>query len=107
MPKQSGIRKDCPMRRTATVESAIRSELLRKTPCSLETLLERLPQNAWSEVFAVIDQLSRQGQLVLRHPARFDYEVSLGLAQPTSDHTINRVAVEDRAYEPAEQCVTL
>jgi hypothetical protein len=44
-------------------------------------LLARLPQFSWSEVFAVIDRLSREGELVLRRPERFGYEVSLGPIQ--------------------------
>lgn len=70
---------------TVTVESAIRTELTSRGPCTLDALLHRLPQFSWSEVFAVIDQLSREGRLVLRHPTRFDYEVSIGPAQPASE----------------------
>jgi hypothetical protein len=93
------------MSRTAEIEWAIRSELLQQGPCPLETLLERLQRFSWSEVFSVIDQLSREGRLVLRHPARFDYEVSLGLPRPTSDLTLD--GVENRASAQTEQCFTL
>jgi hypothetical protein len=62
----------------AMVESAVRSQLMQHNPCSLDVLLARLPQFSWNEVFAVVDRLSRTGELVLRHPARFSYEVSLG-----------------------------
>lgn len=94
MPKRFGIRKAYSMRRTATVESAIRAELLRQNPCPLETLIERLSQFSWSEVFTVVDQLSRQGQLVLRHPSRFDYEVSIGPSQPTPEQFEERSDTE-------------
>jgi hypothetical protein len=70
---------------TVTVESAIRTELTSRGPCTLDALLHRLPQFSWSEVFAVIDQLSREGRLVLRHPTRFDYEVSIGPTQPAPE----------------------
>lgn len=63
----------------ATVESAVRSRLMQHTPCSLDALLARLPQFSWNEVFAAVDRLSRTGEVVLRHPARFSYEVSLGI----------------------------
>jgi len=68
------------MARTATIQSAILSQLMQQSPCTLEALLDRLPQFSWSEIFTVVDQLSREGHLVLRHPARFDYEVSIGQA---------------------------
>ena len=59
-----------------TVESAIRLHLSQEGPCTLESLLEQLSQFSWSEIFSVVDQLSREGSLVLRRPARFGYEVS-------------------------------
>ena len=60
-----------------TVQSAIRLHLLQEGPCTLESLLTRLSQFTWSEIFSVVDQLSREGSLVLRRPARFGYEVSV------------------------------
>ncbi len=68
-----------------TVESVIRTELTSRGPCTLDALLHRLPQFSWSEVFAAIDQLSREGRLVLRHPTRFDYEVSIDPIQPAPE----------------------
>lgn len=74
-----------------TVESAIRLHLSEEGPCTLESLLQRLSQFSWSEIFSVVDQLSREGSLVLRRPARFGYEVS---ARPNA-------AVEDAANVPS------
>jgi len=62
--------------RTAMIETAIRMELYRNGPCALRALIERLPQFSWNEVFAVVDRISREGTLVLRRRAQFDYEVS-------------------------------
>jgi|CXWL01.1.fsa_nt_gi hypothetical protein len=62
--------------RTAMIESAIRMELYRNGPCALRALIKRLPQFSWSEMFAVIDGLSREGRLVLHRTADYDYEVS-------------------------------
>jgi hypothetical protein len=73
------------MTHTAIIQSAIRSELMQQGPCTLEALLDRLPQFSWNEIFTVVDQLSREGRLVLRHPSRFDYEVSIGSAQPAPE----------------------
>lgn len=91
------------MARTTTIQSAIRSELMLQSPCTLEALLDRLPQFSWSEIFTVVDQLSREGHLVLRHPTRFDYEVSLGRAslavEPTS---VCRDATGDFVSSPGD-----
>lgn len=62
---------------TMTAQSAIRMYLIQEGPCTLESLLTRLSQFSWSEIFSVVDQLSREGSLVLRRPARFGYEVSI------------------------------
>jgi hypothetical protein len=59
-----------------TAQSAIRLHLSREGPCTLESLLTRLSQFSWSEIFSVVDQLSREGSLVLRRPDSFGYEVS-------------------------------
>ena len=60
-----------------TVQSAIRMHLGQAGPCTLESLLTRLSEFSWSEIFSVVDQLSREGSLVLRRPARSGYEVSI------------------------------
>ncbi len=73
------------MMRAAAIQSTIRAELRRNGPCSLQALLDRLPQYSWSEIFAVIDQLSRAGHLILRHPTRFDDEVSIDPTRPTHE----------------------
>jgi hypothetical protein len=63
---------------TIGIESAIRSVLGQEGPCTLESLLTKLSQFSWSEIFSAVDQLSREGSLVLRRPDRFGYEVSVG-----------------------------
>ena len=68
-----------------TVQSAIQVHLSREGPCTLESLLTRLSQFSWSEIFSVVDQLSREGSLVLRRPARFGYEVSINPPQVMSE----------------------
>ena len=62
---------------TMTIESAIRVQLTKEGPCTLESLLNRLSQFSWSEIFSVVDELSREGSLVLRRPCRCGYEVSI------------------------------
>jgi hypothetical protein len=73
------------MAESTSLHSVIRSELRQQGPCTLENLLDRLPQFSWSQIFTVVDQLSREGELVLRHPARFGYEVSMGSAMTMSE----------------------
>jgi hypothetical protein len=68
-----------------TVQSAIQLHLSREGPCTLESLLTRLSEFSWSEIFSVVDQLSREGSLVLRRPARFGYEVSISSPQVMSE----------------------
>ena len=70
---------------SVTVQSAIQLHLRREGPCTLESLLTRLSQFSWSEIFSVVDQLSREGSLVLRRPARFGYEVSIYSPQVMSE----------------------
>ena len=72
------------MVKTEIIQSAIRSQLMQQGACTLEALLDRLSEFSWSDIFTVVDQLSREGQLVLRHPARCDYEVSIGSAGPVA-----------------------
>ncbi len=61
-----------------SIETAIRLHLTKEGPCTLESLLARLSQFSWSEIFSAVDQLSREGSLVLRRPDRFGYQVSMG-----------------------------
>lgn len=90
------------MERAATIQSTIRAELLRHGPSALQALLDRLPQFSWNETFVAIDQLSREGSLVLRHPSRFDYEVSIAQSwviseQPAEGSDARGDAVRGRA----------
>ncbi|HWF61178.1 MAG TPA: hypothetical protein VN666_12830 [Nitrospira sp.] len=95
------------MMRTTTIQSTIRSQLMQQGPCTLETLLDRLPQFSWNEIFTVVDQLSREGELVLRRPTRFDYEVSIDLTRPNSVLKFSELAVSgDHTSERDEVGVT-
>ena len=85
-----------------TVQSAIRTHLRREGPCTLESLLTRLSQFSWSEIFSVVDELSREGSLVLRRPASFGYEVSIPAASASAQSgpsraCDNQTRLDDRA----------
>jgi hypothetical protein len=93
-----------------TIESAIRLHLRQEGPCTLETLLNRLSQFSWSEIFSVVDQLSRKGSLVLRRPGRFGYELSIGAdgmnveAVPSGTAPASRPEEFSRVVEQADGC---
>jgi hypothetical protein len=85
-----------------TVQSAIRMHLSQAGPCTLESLLDRLSEFSGSEIFSVVDQLSREGSLVLRRPARSGYEVSIPPLSESAQSVPSRagdhlVRFEDRA----------
>jgi hypothetical protein len=61
------------------IASTLLQELERLGPCTPEELVQRLPAYTWNQVFAALDQLSRDGRLILRHPSRFEYLISLSL----------------------------
>jgi hypothetical protein len=62
---------------TDSRESAIRQVLARTDTCSLEELNERLPYYSWSQVFAAVDRLNREGTVTLQRPDSSDYFLSL------------------------------
>jgi hypothetical protein len=74
------------------VASAIQLHLLQEGPCTLESLLARFSQFSWSEIFSVVDQLSREGRLVLRRPSRCGYEVSIGTSRDVPESAPPTVA---------------
>ncbi len=46
-------------------------------PCALETLILKISSCTWNQVFAAIDELSREGTVTLQHFHRFEYRLSL------------------------------
>ena len=87
-----------------TVQSAIQLHLSREGPCTLESLLTRLSEFSWSEIFSVVDQLSREGSLVLRRPARFGYEVSINSSQVMSESTPSGATVARNRSSRMDDC---
>ena len=47
-------------------EDAVDDALRKICPCSLDDLVAQLPSHAWSDIFVAVDQMSRDGRLVLR-----------------------------------------
>lgn len=71
------------MLRTDTLESAIRQVLTQAGTCTLEELHERLPYFSWNQLFAAVDQLTRDGIITLQRPGSSDYLVSLAPNRPS------------------------
>ena len=57
-------------------ESLVLEALQSDETLTMDSLTERVPQLSWSELFAIVDRLSRQGAIMLRRRG-FQYEVSL------------------------------
>jgi hypothetical protein len=62
----------------AEVDSMILDQVKKIGPCTLEKLVQSLTDLSWNQVFAVVDRLSRAGQLMLRQSTRFEYMISVG-----------------------------
>jgi hypothetical protein len=45
--------------------------------CSLDELVDALPNFSWNQVFATVDSMSRDGRLRLVHQHRFGIQISL------------------------------
>lgn len=56
---------------------AIVKLLRKKGPCAMDELTDRLPEYGWNPIFATLDQLSRDGRVVLRRFPISGYQVSL------------------------------
>jgi hypothetical protein len=66
---------------TCTVEDKILHVLQRTGPCSLDDVVQQLLHHDWSEVFAEVDRMSRDGRIVLRRdPGSLGYRLSLPLS---------------------------
>jgi hypothetical protein len=60
------------------IESVILHELKRLGACTFDELVRALPDYSWNQVFMAVDQLSRDGRLLLTRQGRFDYLISIG-----------------------------
>lgn len=53
-------------------------EMVEQTPdCDMEELAARCPQATWNQVFLVLDNLSRAGQVTIRRQGPGRYKVGL------------------------------
>jgi hypothetical protein len=67
----------------SSLDSVICHEVTRLVSCTFDDLVQRLPAYSWSQVFAAVDRLSRQGTLTLSRARCFGYVVSIGPDAPS------------------------
>jgi len=60
-------------------ESRVLQEMEQLGSCTLDDLVQALHDYTWVQVFIVVDRLSRNGALILRHPTPFEYVVEIGM----------------------------
>ena len=63
----------------AQIDLDILSELEQLGTCTFEELARALPEYTLTNVFAAVDDLSRDGRLALTRRANFDYRISIVL----------------------------
>jgi hypothetical protein len=73
-------------------EARVLQEMDQLGSCTLDELVQALHDYTWVQVFIVVDRLSRNGALALRHPTPFEYVVEVGarlmLRHPTSSEYV-------------------
>lgn len=58
-------------------EDAVIALLRQSGPCLLDNLILRLPNHKWGDLFIAVDQMSRDGRLVLRRGLGSTYHLFL------------------------------
>jgi len=69
-PEVHPVREELP--HTDTLTATILDHLNEQTVISLDSLVCRMPQYTWNQIFQAVDQLARSKKIVLRRH-RFDY----------------------------------
>lgn len=64
-------------RTSVEVHDAVLHRLEAVGTCLFDDLVEALSQYAWDEVFLAVDEMSRNGELVLYYPGRSPLRVAL------------------------------
>ena len=67
--------------RAGGLKAHILDRLEEEAVISLDALIQMLPQYSWNQIFSAVDQLARDGSLVLRRH-RYDYTL-FSTAYPT------------------------
>lgn len=61
----------------SVLEDAVINILEHIGPCTIDEVVQSLPDHDWSKVFFAVDNMSRDGRLVFRRPSRSVYQLSL------------------------------
>lgn len=61
----------------SAIEASVIEILQRTGPCCLDDLVRYLPNLCWGEVFIAVEQMSRDGRLLVRQPSNMSYEITL------------------------------
>jgi hypothetical protein len=61
----------------SVIEDAVIEVLAYTGPCTMDKMVGLLPGYHWSEIFSAVDDMSRDGRLVLRRPSNSVYQLSL------------------------------
>jgi hypothetical protein len=64
------------------IEDTVIDILTHTGPCTMDELVGSLPSQDWSQVFSAVDQMSRDGRLVLRRIPSCGYRLSLSPSRP-------------------------
>jgi hypothetical protein len=59
------------------IENAVIEVLAHTGPCTMDEVVGLLPKHGWSEIFSAVDEMSRDGRLVLRRSSNSVYHLSL------------------------------
>ena len=70
------------IRTDISVEDAVVEVLESTGPCCLDDLTMRFPNHDWSDIFLAVDQMSRDGRLVLQRIHGLGYQVSIPSRSP-------------------------
>lgn len=61
----------------SVIEDMVIDILAHTGPCTMDDMVQALPAYNWSEVFSAVDDMSRDGRVVLRRHSIFAYQLSL------------------------------
>lgn len=59
------------------LQDAVIDILARTRPCTMDDVVGALPNHNWNEVFIAVDEMSRDGRVVLRRLSESGYQLSL------------------------------
>lgn len=76
------------------IHDAVIDILANMGPCTIDEVVRLLPAHDWNEAFFAVDEMSRDGRLVLRRPSDSNsgYQLSLSASHPLAKQVSKRPA---------------